>query len=696
MAAQITKIAPFLTIEARAAAGLGKQAPSPINGAIPMKSLYLAAAATLLALPLPLAAAPAAPAATDAPAAARFTPRLLTAAEATADVAVLRRALETVHPGLYRYTPKDQIDAAFARLEAAAAMPITELALHGEIARLLAAIHCDHTKAEMPEALTAFRNSNPTHLPLRFQLIEGRMIVVSNDGQPGAPAVGSEIIGINGMAVPALLLNLAPLVAYDGTTDQAIAAKLADDSDLMGDDLNENYPALFGFPDAWQLEWKPVGAMASTTATLQPIRFSQWTALAGPGTRYRSEFYNSISWRMNGKTTRLGIDTFVNYRNPVQATAFLSGFFGAMQEAGTEHLILDLRKNGGGSEDVSVALGRYLIDRPFTWAKPTRYKAVRYGDLPQYFETWGNREARFNPPLDAFVETTDGWFDRIPVQRGAALSDADSDLEQQPIGEGAFRGKLTILSGPRNGSGATRTIAQLKEKARATVIGEDSAGSAEGPTAGSIFLTKLPVSGIKVRIPEAWNRTDIASFVPGKGVAVDQLVVPTLADFEAARDRTIAVAQGLLAPRSDSAALVAGALAGDWHGTLDYRDYSDDTRETLPTLMQSDGAVLAWTFDDGPGKTVRSTERWVVSADGQSLTITSGSNPADHWRVAESRASADGTSFTLVLDGESSENGRKVIARKILTRDGDRLRITKQTRVAGEPFLMRQSYELRR
>ncbi|MEO0057714.1 MAG: hypothetical protein RIT17_1187, partial [Pseudomonadota bacterium] len=256
--------------------------------------------------------------------------------------------------------------------------------------------------------------------------------------------------------------------------------------------------------------------------------------------------------------------------------------------------------------------------------------------------------------------------------------------------------KLTILSGPRNGSGATRTIAQLKEKAGAIVIGEDSAGSAEGPTAGSIFLTKLPASGIKVRIPEAWNRTDIASFVPGKGVAVDQLVVPTLADFEAGRDRTIAIAQGLLAPRSDSAALVAAALAGDWQGTLDYRDYSDDTRETLPTLMQSDGAVLAWTFDDGPGKTVGSTERWVVSADGQSLTITSGSNPADHWRVAESRASADGTSFTLVLDGESNENGRKVIARKILTRDGDRLRITKQTRVAGEPFLMRQSYELRR
>lgn len=497
------------------------------------------------------------------------------------------------------------------------------------------------------------------------------------------------------MPVPTLLLLLAPLVSYDGTTDQAIAAKLADDSDLMGDDFNENYPAPFGFPESWQIEWKPVGGTRATTATLQPIRFAQWTALTGPGAKYRSEFYNAVTWRMSGTTARLGIDTFVNYRNPVQATAFLGGFFAAIQDAGTDHLILDLRKNGGGSEDVSVALGRYLIDRPFTWAKPTRYKAVRYGDLPQYFETWGDREARFNAPLEAFTKTADGWYDRIPVLSGETVSDGDSAFEQQPIDDLGFRGRLTILSGPRNGSGATRTIAQLKEKAGAVVIGEDSAGSAEGPTSGSIFLMKLPESGIKVRIPEAWNRTNIASFVPGKGVPVDQLVVPTLADFEAGRDRTIGVAQGLLTAPGDTAAAVVKALAGDWVGTLDYRDFRKDTRITLPTLMRSDGAVLSWTFDDGPGRTMSSSETWVFDAAGQALTITAGNNAPDPWRVVESRASADGASFTLVLEGESRENGRSVTARKILTRDGNRLRITKQTRVAGEPFLMRQSYELR-
>jgi C-terminal processing protease CtpA/Prc len=654
-----------------------------------MRSLYLTTAAAAAAAFLPCTTPAAA-----APSETSYTPRLIAAQEATRDVALLRRALESVHPGLYRYTPKVQIDAAFARLEAAAKQPITELALHGEIARMLATIHCDHSKAEMSAELTRFRETNPTHLPLRFQLIEGRMIVISNDGQAGAPPRGSEILSINGLAVPPLLLKLATMVAYDGTTDQAIAAKLADDSDLMGDNFNENYPALFGFPDTWHIDWKPIGGAAPLQAVLKSINFAAWTNLKGPGAKYRSEFYNSITWRMSGKVARMQIDTFVNYRNPVQATEFLGGFFKAMQTAGTEHLILDLRNNGGGSEDVSVALGRYLLDKPFLWSKPVRYKTVRYGDLPQYFETWGERAARFNPPLEAFEKTADGWFDRIPVMRRSEISDEDTTLLQQPLEQYRFKGRLTILSGPRNGSGATRTIAQLKEKAGAKVIGEDSAGSAEGPTSGSIFLLKLPASGLKVRIPEAWNRTAINSWIPGKGVPVDDLVVPTLADFESGRDRTIEVARGALTEVTNAADATAQALSGRWTGTLDYRDYGNDSRATLPAILQSNGKSFDWTFDDGSGKTVRSSESWNFDPSGQSLTII-GSGRTEIWRVVEARSANNGEMITLVLEGDTFENGGIVIARKILTRESGRLRLTKMTRLAGEPFLMRQSYELR-
>lgn len=448
---------------------------------------FILLAATALA-----AGAPAIALAQPATAATIYQPRLISTEDARADVALLRRGLETVHPGLYRYAGKKQIDAAFARLEQAVSRPITELGLHAEIALMLANIHCDHTKAEISDALTGYRKANPTHLPFRFTIIEGRMIVISNDGQAGAPPVGSELLQINGMPVPTLLLKLGATVAYDGETDQAIAVKLGDDSDLQGDDFNEYYPSFFGFPASWKLSWKAVGSATATDVTLAPISFERWIDLPAPDGNYRNEFYKSVTWRMAGKVARLKIDTFVNYRNPVQPTAFLGGFFRTMKAEGIEHLIIDLRNNGGGSEDVSIALGRYLFDKPFTWSKPVRYKAVRFDGVSQYFDTWGDRDALFNPPMSLFEKTNDGWYDRIPVADEPETSDNETTVEHKIAGEDRFMGKLTVLTGPQNGSGATRTIAQLKEKAGATIIGEDSAGSAEGPTAGSVLLMTLP------------------------------------------------------------------------------------------------------------------------------------------------------------------------------------------------------------
>ena len=624
-----------------------------------------------------------------------YVERVIAAAEARSDIALMRRALETVHPGLYRYTPKHKIDAGFARLEAAAKGPISELALHREIALMLASIHCDHSKPEQSDALTAFRRKNPTHLPLRFRMVEGRMIVISNDGQPGAPPAGAEIVAINAMPVPALLTKLGALVAYDGSADQAIAAKLGDDSDLMGDDFNEYYPSLFGFPQRWALGWKLRGDTVITQTSLTPISFERWINLDTPDGDYRDEFYKGVTWRLAGKVARLKIDTFVNYRNPVQPTAFLGGFFKAMKAAGTEHLILDLRNNGGGSEDVSIALGRYLVAEPFTWSKPVRYKAVRYGDLPDHIESWGDRTALFTPPLTDFTKTKDGWFERIPDATKPSGSDDDSDIAQGPVTEGHFKGKLTILTGPRNGSGATRTIAQLKQRAGAVLIGEESAGSAEGPTAGHIFLLTLPNSRIKLRIPNAWNRTNIDHWVPNRGVPVDRLVVPTLADYDAGRDRAVEVARLSPVPVGDPAALLAKAVSGRWTGTLEYRDYTTDKRAILPTTLEATGLEFAWIYDDGPGKIIRSLQSWAIDGVGSTLTSTA-TDGVQQFVIAEWHVSPDAKSITLVLDGSETENEVLVNTRTILTQSGAMLRITKMTKKPGEAFLMRHAYELHR
>lgn len=638
--------------------------------------------------PLLIAALLASPAAAALP--DQIPDPMLTPVQAASDVALLRRALETIHPGLYRYVPKREMDAAFARLEAQARAPIATLALHREIARLLASIHCDHSKPELPEAIERWRQTNASHLPFRFRLIEGRMIVLS-----GALPTGAEVTAINGKPVPQILNAVAPLVAYDGDTDQAVSVKIADDSDLGGSDLEEYWPGLFGAADQWTISWKRPGDASLQTSQLAPINFVQRQQLETPDGAYRNEFYNGITWRLAGRQARLKIDTFVNYRSPVAPTPFLGGFFKAMKAAGTEHLILDLRNNGGGSNDVTTALARYLLPTPFTLTRSIRAKTIRFGDLPKHIEVWGDRDAVFNPPERTYRATGDGLLERIPTGSDES-DDDDSTIQHLPLPDGPrFTGRVTVLTGPQNGSGATMTIAWLKDMRDVTLVGEDTSGSAEGPTAGNIFNLVLPESHIRVRVPQFRSFTNIRAFTPRRGVAADVLVVPTLADFEAGRDRAVEVARALGTPAApvDAMAALTAALAGNWTGTLDYRDYGNDRRVTLPTLMQATGLAIAWTFDDGPEKTVKDSERWFFSPGGRALTITSGKS-SETMVVAELRRSPSGA-LTLVADGNGTENGRKVIIRTILTRDRDVLRLTRMSRTAGQPFIMRHSYQLR-
>ncbi|MBN8469801.1 hypothetical protein JYJ95_25115 [Corallococcus exiguus] len=611
----------------------------------------------------------------------------LEAAKARADVALLRRALETLHPGLHRYRDKAGTQAAFASLETAASRPITDLVLWREVSLLLAGIHCDHTKAELPESLEAWRRAQPTHLPLRFKLIEGRMIVVSNDGQPGAPPPGAELVAINGMPVPRVLPVLGRTVAYDGSTDQAIAAKLGSDSDLMGDDFNEAWPAFHGFPSRWEFDWKRSGDRQLSHATLVPIPFTQWTTLPWPGSPYRDEFYKAIHWRLDGKVATLRIDTFVNYRNPVDAEAFLGGFFKMLKARGVEHLVLDLRESGGGSDDVAVALLRYLLPEPFVWLKPALLKAIRYGDLPQHIESWGNRQELFEPPLDGFRRTKEGTWERLP------RPDESSRQLQSPSPD-RFTGRITVLTGPMNASGATMTLARLREKGGVRFVGEESAGSAEGPTGGRIFLLTLPHSGLRIRIPNAWNRTNVEHFAAGRGVPVDEAVIPTLLDFEAGRDRGGEVAR---APAPPAAPGLHTALAGNWSGTLDYRDFGSDRRVVLPTLLTVTGegeeVRLAFTFDDSPGKTVRASQVLRIRADGGVLESEE-ERSTERMRILERRGGRDARELTLVAEGTGHEDGAPVEVRTVLTRRGDVLSLSRLTRHPGEPFLLRHVYRL--
>jgi C-terminal processing protease CtpA/Prc len=190
--------------------------------------------------------------------------------------------------------------------------------------------------------------------------------------------------------------------------------------------------------------------------------------------------------------------------------------------------VVDLRANGGGSSDAAWALGRFLAREPFTTAaRPPRVKRIRFGDLVPHLETW--EEHAFDAPEELFTRLPDGWFE--------FKSPPEPPLEPHPA---AFPGRITVLTGPFNASGTTMLLAVLREHAELRLVGEPTAGSAEGPTAGLLFFLTLPASGIRVNVPVYSQRTSAQRFEPGLGVQPDLLVPETVADLLAGRDAALA------------------------------------------------------------------------------------------------------------------------------------------------------------
>jgi hypothetical protein len=108
--------------------------------------------------------------------------------------------------------------------------------------------------------------------------------------------------------------------------------------------------------------------------------------------------------------------------------------------------------------------------------------------------------------------------------------------------------------------------------------------------------------------------------------------------------------------------------------------------------MVHPGLTLNWTYDDGPNKIVKSSESWNYAPKSNSVTIGKAVFGVSEFSVSD----GDKEELTMVLDGSAVENNVKKIARIIMARRGNVMTITRMSRSQGEPFIMRDAYDMKR
>lgn len=450
----------------------------------------------------------------------------LSVAQITADVALAQEAYSRVHPGYTRYAKMSEMDAAWSGITAQAKSQggLTRGEFYLAVQKALTLIRCDHTKAELPKALRQERNAKPVYLPLRWRMVDGHALLSLPSPEMGLEA-GDEIISIDGRPINEMIAEVETFIPFDGDTVWSRNGGVGASLEFMGGAVDHFGALLWEISPTALVGIKTTSGL-SKTLQMDRITFDAWKALEGVNVSGRN-FKDSVSYqRIGDKVGYLKIDSFVNYRDPIKPETLLRPIFKSIQDEGRDYLILDLRENGGGSHDARLSLTANLITTPLKPKTDIRVATLNLDGLREHLYTWDKRALKPNPL--GFKKNKDGTF--------SLRSFVDKDLQTLKPEKYAFDGKLIILTSELNSSGSTSVSAVLRAHRDATLIGERTGGSAEGPTAGLLFTLTLPESGVRTRIPFLWSYNNIDSFEPGLGLSPDIAAPMTAEAFLEGKD----------------------------------------------------------------------------------------------------------------------------------------------------------------
>jgi hypothetical protein len=165
-------------------------------------------------------------------------------ADLRADLDILDRALETLHPGLTLHQTQDKYDGSKRRLRARLSRGADLRTAYLALSEHLAGVRCGHTYANFfnqTDENAAALFDRRDKLPLTFQIVEGRVLVTASDDIPA----GSELLEIDGRPIRQVLARLVGLTKGDGSNDANRLAQLEVTGLGRFEAFDCNYPLVF-------------------------------------------------------------------------------------------------------------------------------------------------------------------------------------------------------------------------------------------------------------------------------------------------------------------------------------------------------------------------------------------------------------------------------------------------------------------
>lgn len=435
-----------------------------------------------------------------------------------ADFSIFRKSLEEAHPGLYRYTQektfKARLDSVFFSLN----RPHTEQEFYKSLKLLLTSIRSGKTTFTVPKRIDPkYPYGTDQLFPVQVYFSESRAYALNSFSDSIAVPPNAEILEINGRKMESLVKELMPFVA---ATDGFIPAGRYQE---LGTHFG-GYLAAFGNAQpVYEITYRKSGQ--TKTVPVKAVNLEQVIKVLQRENAFQKLPGASLEFK-DKKVAVLTMASFEEVKHLSDLEEFLEAAFAQIKASQVNTLVVDLRGNESGDDKYGALLYSYLTPKPFRFYRSIttntnkRFSFMKYGQVPLSFFFY-RRTLKMNP---------DSTF-RYPYH---------PNLKPQEPKPNAFTGQVYVLQDSRTSGPAAEFAAVTSSNNRATLIGQETAGTFQGSTQGKTVQVKLPNSKFELTIPLWKVALEVNEKLnPGRGVQPQHVVAPISEDLLTGTDRAL-------------------------------------------------------------------------------------------------------------------------------------------------------------
>ncbi len=449
------------------------------------------------------------------------------------DLAILQKHLYAVHTGLFEYTTRDDFDKAFGQIAENCSDGMSSIEFTRELRTLLPLISNGHTNIGFHQQ---FRNDFSVKIrlvPVLFYKEGERHLVARNLSEDETILPGMVLQSINGMAINDIEDIIRERMTRDAQITSGIDRSIA--RSLVG-----ILPDYIGYSDSYTLELIDLQGNETsyvlngiTVPELVEIRKERY----GPSDpNFWSSEEEALQLSIENDLATISMKTYeektIKKRNGMSSKKWFDQAFQKISDADIQHLIIDMRGNGGGEPKVSLALLSHLMTEPFVFYQDVYVQTRKIPD-PELYE---GSEAR--------------WLNRLGWLR--TKKESDNKYTVGILGTKAakprgphYAGQIYVLTDGDSFSQTGETCGFLEAYTNAKFIGEAPSGSGQKDVSGITLTLTLPHSQIPVYLPIVMWEMNVPHRTPDMGVLMDHELSPTLNDVLAKRDPVMDFAKKL-------------------------------------------------------------------------------------------------------------------------------------------------------